>query len=97
MELLVKVNDNTKVGRQLIDAIRSAKKQDTESVLIINEEEEFGDLILEGPVLTQKQFDRLTIAMEADVDYVPIEKAKKEILNQLQKKIDEGSNKKKGK
>jgi uncharacterized protein YlaN (UPF0358 family) len=95
MELLFKVDDETKVGKAILDVIYAAIKQDKRAVQLV--EEDFMDnLIFPGKPLTEEQFDKMTVAMEDEGDYMTLEKAKKETMALLKKKRNENRNKKKG-
>lgn len=96
MELLFKVNDNTKLGKEIVEMIYAAIKQDKKAVEIVEEEDFMDKLIFPGKPLTATQFDKVTIAMEEPGDYIPLSQSKKETLALLKKKRNAISNKKKG-
>ena len=94
MELLFKVNDETKLGKVILDMIHSAIKQDNKSVKFI--EEDFMDkVIFPGEPLTEEQMEILTLVMEQEGDYITLDEAKKETMAFLKKKRNEIRNKKK--
>ncbi len=95
MELLFKVNDETKLGKEIVQMIYAAIKQDKTSVKIVAEEDFMDNLIFAGKPLTAAQFDKVTMAMEEEGDYVTLEQSKKETLALLKKQRNAGRNKKK--
>jgi len=95
MELLFKVNDETKLGKVIADMVYSAIKQDKNAVQLV-EENFMDELIFPGKPLTNAQFDKMTMAMEEEGDYISLERSKKETIALLKKKRNENRNKKKG-
>lgn len=96
MELLFKVNDETKLGKEIVQMIYAAIKQDKKAVEIVAEEDFMAKLIFPGKPLSTAQFDKVTMAMEETGDYIPLSQSKKETLALLKKKRNANSNKKKG-
>ena len=94
MELLFKVNDETKLGKIIIDMIQSAIKQDKSAVQVVKEDF-MEQLIFPGKPFTDEEFDKMTLAMEDEGNYIPLEKSKKETLALLKKKGNENRNQKK--
>jgi hypothetical protein len=95
MELLFRVNDETKLGKVIVEMMQSAIKQDKKAVQIV--EDDFMDkLIFPGKPLTEEQLDKVTAAMESMEDYIPLEQAQRETMAFIKKRRNESGNKKKG-
>jgi uncharacterized protein YcgL (UPF0745 family) len=96
MELLFKVNDETKLGKEIVQMIYAAIKQDKNAVEIVEEEDFMDKLIFAGKPLSAAQLDKVTLAMEEEGDYISLAQSKKETLALLKKQQNAGRNKKKG-